>query len=345
MSDFYPLISQWYRRNHRILPWRLTEDPYKIWLSEIIMQQTRVDQGLAYYNKFVEHYPEVSDLAAADEQEVLRLWQGLGYYSRARNLCFAAQQVVDEFDGIFPSRFEDIKSLKGVGDYTASAIASFAFQLPHAVVDGNAFRVLSRYFNDDTPIDTGQGMKVFKAYADEVLSVENPAESNQAIMELGAMVCKPKNPDCENCPLNGTCLSLKEGDPKTLPVKSKKIKVTKRYFHFLIFPSANVQLEKREGKGIWMNMYQFPMIELKEKKLKSEVSAIVKSEYDLDLGTKIFAEKHILTHQHIYATFWKVNKPVEKEGLIESNLVGLDQYPLPRLIERFLENYSEVFSD
>ena len=343
MHHFSLSIQVWYRQNHRKLPWRETKSAYKIWLSEVIMQQTRVDQGLAYYKKFVEHYPDVKNLASADEQEVLRMWQGLGYYSRARNLHFAAKQVVDDFNGVFPDNFKDIKSLKGVGDYTASAIASFAYDLPYAVLDGNAFRVLSRYFNDDTPIDTGLGMKVFKAYAEDVLNKEDPAEFNQAIMEIGAMVCKPKNPDCENCPLSGTCLAFNEGVPTELPVKSKKVKVATRHFHYLICPNNEIQLIKREGKGIWQNMYEFPMLELESKKLKSEVKKIVEEQFSVRLLKKISDEKHILTHQHINATFWEVDQLIKVENIVKTDLDKINDLPLPRLIDRFLENNSDLF--
>ncbi len=343
MSHFALLIQVWYRQNHRILPWRETKDPYKIWLSEVLLQQTRVDQGKSYYNKFIEKYPNIQKLAAAEEQEVLRLWQGLGYYSRARNLLAAAKQVVDGFQGVFPNTYKDIKSLKGVGDYTASAIASFAYDLPYAVLDGNVFRVLSRYFNDNTPIDTGQGVKVFKTYAEQVLNREEPAEFNQAIMEIGAMVCKPRNPDCEICPLADTCLAYNEGDPIQLPVKSKKVKVTTRHFHYLIYPSQEIQLIKREGKGIWQNMFEFPKIELEEKKLKSEIKSIVEEKFEVKLLKKISAEKHILTHQHINATFWIIDQKIKGETIIMAELDAINDYPLPRLIERFLENHGEVF--
>ncbi|WP_107039610.1 A/G-specific adenine glycosylase [Brumimicrobium mesophilum] len=345
MHHFSPSIQVWYRQNYRKLPWRETRNAYKIWLSEVIMQQTRVNQGISYYKKFVEHYPDVSKLAAAEEQEVLRLWQGLGYYSRARNLHFAAQQVVNEFNGVFPDNFKDIKSLKGVGDYTASAIASFAFDLPYAVLDGNAFRVLSRYFNDDTPIDTGQGAKIFKAYADDVLNKEDPAEFNQAIMEIGAMVCKPKNPDCENCPLADTCLAFNEGVPTSLPVKSKKVKVTTRHFHYFIFPSQEIQLIKREGKGIWQNMYEFPVLELEGKKLKSEIKTLVQKKFRVNLLKKISEEKHILTHQHINATFWEVDERLKDGGIVKVDLETINDLPLPRLIERFLEENVGLFME
>nr|WP_299204917.1 A/G-specific adenine glycosylase [uncultured Brumimicrobium sp.] len=343
MHHFALSIRVWYRQNHRELPWRSTKNPYKIWLSEVIMQQTRVDQGLSYYKKILERYPSVEFLAEADEQEVLRLWQGLGYYSRARNMHKAAQQVVDDFGGVFPDNYKDIKSLKGVGDYTASAIASFAYDLPYPVLDGNAFRVLSRYFNDPTPIDTGEGAKVFKAYAEDLISKDDPAEFNQAIMEMGAMMCRPKNPDCENCPLNGTCLSYNEGDPLSLPVKSKKVKVTKRYFHYLLHPESGIALEKRTKKGIWQNMYQFPMLEVEKKIAKSELKKRVKERFGVELTKKVFAEKHILTHQHIEAVFWRVGGEITLVPNVKVDLTTIHDYPLPRLIDRFIENNSELF--
>lgn len=212
MQHFALLIQGWYRQNSRQLPWRNTRDAYKIWLSEIIMQQTRVEQGTKYYYRILEKYPTVYHLARGKEQEILRIWQGLGYYSRAINLHKAAQQIVTDFNGVFPNNYKDIISLKGVGEYTAAAISSFAFDLPYPVLDGNVFRVLARYFNDATPIDTAGGQKVFKIYANEVLNKEEPAEFNQAIMELGALVCKPKNPDCLNCPLKDTCMAFNEGE-------------------------------------------------------------------------------------------------------------------------------------
>jgi A/G-specific adenine glycosylase len=343
MHHFALSIQVWYRQNHRELPWRSTKDPYKIWLSEIIMQQTRVDQGLAYYYKILKAYPTVDQLAKADEQEVLRLWQGLGYYSRARNLHAAAQQVVRDFNGSFPDTHKDIISLKGVGDYTAAAIASFAYDLPFAVLDGNAFRVLSRYFNDPTPIDTGQGVKVFKAYAEAVLNKKEPAEFNQAIMEIGAMVCRPKNPDCENCPLNERCLAYNEGDPLSLPIKAKKVKVTKRYFHYFLHPTSGIHLEKRTGKGIWQNMYQFPTVEVEKKINKKEVGEILAHHFGVKLGKRISSEKHILTHQHIDATFWTIEEEIAGDAYIKTDLADIEAYPLPRLIERFIENNAELF--
>jgi len=344
MHHFGLSIQVWYRQNYRKLPWRATKNPYKVWLSEIIMQQTRVDQGLSYYFKILKKYPTIDLLAQADEQEVLRIWQGLGYYSRARNMHTAAKQVVNDFNGVFPNTYEDIKSLKGVGDYTAAAIASFAYDLPYPVLDGNAFRVLARYFNDPSPIDTGQGKKVFQIYAEEVLNRDEPAEFNQAIMEVGAMVCRPKNPDCENCPLNERCLAYNEGNPLSLPVKAKKIKVSNRFFHFFIYPSAKIQLMQRKGKGIWQNMYQFPMLEVDHQLNKKELKEISEVKLGVQLKNKIFSEKHILTHQHINATFWTVEDEVQGDGYIQTDLTGINVYPLPRLIERFIENNADLFS-
>ncbi len=343
MQHFTLLIQVWYRLNFRQLPWRETKDAYKIWLSEIIMQQTKVDQGIKYYFKIVEKYPTVEHLAKANEQEVLRIWQGLGYYSRARNLHKAAQQIVEDFNGTFPNNYNAIISLKGVGTYTAAAISSFAFDLPYPVLDGNAFRVLARYFNDATPIDTGKGKKVFSSYAESVLNKDEPAEFNQAIMELGALICKPKNPDCLNCPLKETCLAFNEGDPLTLPVKSKKVKVVKRFFHYFVFSGNTIQLEKRDTQGIWKNMYQFPLIEVDKKVQKKELEQMVYTQFGVHLGNKILTKEHKLTHQNIYATFWLIQEKIQNTNYISTDLNSIDQYPLPRLIDWFIENNTKIF--
>lgn len=235
MTDFHRLIVEWYRLNKRDLPWRETQNAYFIWLSEIILQQTRVLQGMNYYLKFISHYPTVHDLANASEQDVLNDWQGLGYYSRARNLHFTAKLISTEMKGVFPSSFNEIKKLKGIGDYTAAAISSFAYNLPQAVVDGNVYRVLSRVFEVHLPIDSTQGKKFFADLAQELISLKEPAIHNQAIMELGAMQCLPVNPICHSCPLNSICLAFSNRTYKELPIKLKKVKVRNRYFHFLIF--------------------------------------------------------------------------------------------------------------
>ena len=347
MQDFSLLIRLWYRQNSRKLPWRKTSNPYFIWLSEIILQQTRVEQGRKYYEKFVDHFPNVGDLASASEEEILNLWQGLGYYSRARNLHYAAQQIVEHFGGSFPTDYKSIKSLKGVGDYTASAIASFAFNLPHAVVDGNVYRVLSRFFADGTPVDTSQGQKLFKAYAEELLSKEDPAEHNQAIMEIGALVCKPKKPDCEKCPLQENCLAYRKVEALNYPVKSKKTKVRDRYFNYLVSGDRNFQFEKRESKGIWQNMYQYPLIETDVQKGLNELQKDVTKEFDVDLLEEIANYTHVLSHQRIHTIFWKVNGDLHSSRkLLDVDVETVDEYPVPRLIHRFLEeNNSEYGSE
>lgn len=344
MGNFSLSITAWYRLNHRHLMWRETKNAYKIWLSEIILQQTRVEQGKAYYQKIVERFPTLQELAAAEEQEVLKLWQGLGYYSRARNLHAAAKQVVDQFAGEFPCDYIDIKSLKGIGDYTAAAIASFAFDLPYPAVDGNVLRVLSRYFNDATPIDTGKGKKLFTHYAEMLIDRKQPALFNQAIMELGAMVCKPKNPDCIICPLQETCEAHREGTQHTLPVKSKKTKVRARYFHFLVFPACQLQLIKRTEKDIWQNMYQLPLIETTKTLTHEKIKQMIEKEQNVTLIRKISSTVHILSHQHIHATFWEVDQPIQSKNNVLVAIDELTHFPLPRLIDRFIEENINLFS-
>lgn len=334
MSDFGRQIIDWYKENKRVLPWRSTKEPYRIWLSEIILQQTRVAQGLAYYERFVKQFPQVEDLAAASEQEVLKLWQGLGYYSRARNLHFAAKQIVEDFGGEFPTSYKEIKSLKGVGDYTAAAIASFAFHLPHPVVDGNVYRLLSRYFNDDIPIDTTQGKKQFQAYADELMLKEEIADFNQAMMEMGAMVCTPKSPTCDVCPLQNSCLARKEGNALDLPVKSKKIKVQDRYLHYIVIEDDTYYLQQRDDKGIWRNMFEFPLLETQKE--SATIQNLAKEKGFEVKGSPIYETKHVLSHQNLHVKFWKAK--AEKEILDQYIKVGhLEDHAIPRVIDRFLE--------
>lgn len=344
MHDFSLSIRFWYRQNKRKLPWRETKNPYLIWLSEIILQQTRVAQGKSYYLKFVNHYPKIENLANADEQEVLNLWQGLGYYSRARNLHFAAKQVIEEFYGVFPAKFEDIKRLKGVGDYTASAIASFAFDLPHAVVDGNVYRVLARYYADSSPIDTSQGQKLFKAYAQDLMPTNDPAEFNQAIMELGALVCTPKNPLCESCPVNEQCSSYLTNNPHNFPVKAKKTKVSNKYFNYFTDSSDQLQIEKRKGKGIWQNMFQLPLIESDKKLTLKDVKNLTSEKWGVKAEIKIAEYQHILSHQKIHASFWRIDSPITNdEEIISVSLDQIQGYPLPRLIDKYLEENNESY--
>ncbi|WP_298548434.1 A/G-specific adenine glycosylase [uncultured Aquimarina sp.] len=343
------LIS-WYLQNKRSMPWRETNDPYHIWLSEIILQQTRVAQGLPYYLSFTDQYPTVFDLANAKEEQVLKLWQGLGYYSRARNLHTTAKYIAGELNGIFPSTYNDLLKLKGVGDYTASAIASICYNEVVPVVDGNVYRVLSRYFNIDTPINSTQGIKEFKKIAFEFIDPEQPATYNQAIMEFGALQCKPQNPYCIVCPLNDSCESLKKGTVSSLPVKLKKLKVKKRYFSYLIFSINEEQtiIKQRTGKGIWQNLYEFPLIESDKdvdltyiKEQEDFKNLMGTKPYDITLYKDEF-KVHKLSHQHLYTRFYvvKMNEKPEING--ELDLVEIEkirEYPVPILLGNFIDSF------
>ncbi len=340
MADFHRLTIDWYRQNKRDLPWRNTKNPYKIWLSEIILQQTRVDQGMNYYLKFIRNYPTVFDLANADEQEILNDWQGLGYYSRARNLHFTAKYIATELNGIFPNQFTEIIKLKGIGEYTASAIASFSFDLPYAVLDGNVYRVLSRVFDISTPIDSTEGKKEFQNLANELIDKENPAEYNQSIMEFGAMLCTPVNPSCEICPLSAKCLSFANNTIKDRPFKEKKTKVRKRYFNFAIFKDNNqILIEKRIAKDIWQHLYQFPLFETEEELNTENVKSFFQERTGLTPFYNSKPVTHILSHQRIFAVFYIFDQfPKQKdENWISITKSKIDDYPLPRLIDRFLE--------
>jgi A/G-specific adenine glycosylase len=345
MHDFSLSIVNWYRQNKRELPWRSTQNPYFILLSEIILQQTRVQQGLPYYMKFVQLFPKVEDLANADEQFVLKTWQGLGYYSRARNLHHTAKTILKEFNGNFPKSYSEIKSLKGVGDYTAAAIASFSYNLPHAVVDGNVYRVLSRYFDENIAYDTSKGKKLFQSYADELLDKQNPAEHNQAIMEIGALICTPKNPLCEKCPLQDQCLALRNETILQRPVKSKKTKVEKIHFYYLFKDMKTIPLEKRTS-GIWKNMYQLPLIESKEKLTLKELKEEVNRKFNIKIIEKqpLLIYKHQLSHRQITAQFWKITDLPQNDGIFEVTKQNeLENYPVPRLIDRFFEEITEQY--
>ncbi len=342
MLQFQELITHWYHQNKRNLPWRTTKNAYVIWLSEIILQQTRVEQGLPYFNKFLQHYPSVSDLATADEQEILNDWQGLGYYSRARNLHKTAKEVVEIYKSEFPSTYNELLKLTGIGPYTAAAIASFAFDEAKAVVDGNVYRVLSRVFDIEEAIDSTQGKKTFELLANELIDKKNPSIYNQAIMEFGALQCVPVNPDCAICPLQFQCLAYQNKTITERPVKSKKTKVRLRYFVYLIEFTANktIRIEKRKEKGIWQHLYQFPLIEfdsIEEKRayLNGLKSDFISKEY-----------KHILSHQQLFASFAIVNQRNEtSESQLEIALSELSNYPIPRLIDKFLEDHVDRINE
>ena len=344
--DFKNKLTYWYSNNKRDLPWRNTQNPYHIWLSEIILQQTQVKQGLPYYDVFIKQYPTVFDLANASEEEVLKLWQGLGYYSRARNLHTTAKYVAFELNGHFPNNYKDLLKLKGVGDYTASAIASIAFNEVAAVVDGNVYRVLSRYFGIKTPINSTDGIKEFKKLASNLIDKEQPAKFNQAIMEFGATQCKPKNPNCTVCPLNDSCIALQKDMIEFLPVKLKKTKVKTRFFNFLVCidNNKNTFLEKRTSKGIWQNLYQFPLLE-SHKSLSSEEFHLLNTEdsvlNNLKFDYSLYNTEdkvHKLSHQHLYTKFWIIET---KE--LPNNSIAIKEiknYPVPVLISSFIDAFN-----
>jgi A/G-specific adenine glycosylase len=343
---FSKTLIHWYSNNKRILPWRETKNPYHIWLSEIILQQTQVKQGLPYYEAFVLKYPTIFHLANAKESEVLKLWQGLGYYSRARNLHTTAKYVANDLKGEFPKTHKELLKLKGVGDYTASAIASICFNEASAVVDGNVYRVLSRYFGIKTPINSSKGAKEFKVLAQELIDKSNPAEFNQAIMEFGATQCKPNNPLCHNCPLSESCMAFNENKIDELPVKIKLAKAKKKHFNFLVFISEDGRtiLEKREGKGIWQNLYQFPLMETQKNIDENKVRVLLEN-HDYINGkpfkVSLYNQEpivHKLSHQHLYTKFWIIDVDQLAVAGIYANKIH--DFAVPILIGNFIEAFN-----
>lgn len=353
-SWFAKKLIGWYHLNKRDLPWRLTKDPYKIWLSEIILQQTQVVQGLNYYLKFISKYPTVKHLAKASEDEVLRLWQGLGYYSRARNLHFAAKSIVLSNKGVFPSSYENIRQLKGVGDYTAAAIASFAYNLPYAVVDGNVYRVLSRVFGIYSPIDTVSAKKEFQILAYQLLDKKDPHTYNQAIMEFGSQFCKPTQPDCESCVLNDKCFAFKKQVQSQLPAKVKKTKIRERHFNYLVLmdKKGQIQIHRRNERDIWQGLYEFTLIESTSELnlntlIKSpEFNKLIGAKYGINFVSKLY--KHVLSHQHLYAKFYVINvnrvfkndviNKTEPKATLAIEPKKLNLYAFPRLIGKFVDD-------
>ena len=342
MDNFLANIYKWYNINKRDLPWRKNKNPYKIWLSEIILQQTRVEQGKNYFNRFIESYPTVKDLADAHEDEVLKHWQGLGYYSRARNLHASAKIIASDYNGTFPNDYKSILALKGVGPYTAAAIASIAFNLPHPAVDGNIYRVLSRYYGIETPIDSTQGKKKFKKLAEELIWEQNPGMHNQALMEFGALQCVPKSPQCENCPVADSCFALKNGVVGQLPVKEKKTKQRHRYFYYYLYDMGDsILLDKRSGNDIWKNLYQLPLVEHENALSDSE---LLKNNLPIEVSPvniKYISgqKKHVLSHQIIHAKMIYLevqaifNNPLP---LIQVNKKDISKFAVSRLVEQFL---------
>jgi A/G-specific adenine glycosylase len=349
---FSQKLLKWYSSNQRTLPWRETNNPYYIWLSEILLQQTRVNQGLPYYKRFVEAFPDINALAKADEQTILRLWQGLGYYSRARNLHATARSIVENHEAKMPNNYEALLKLKGIGKYTAAAIASFAFKEKVAVLDGNVYRVLSRVFGIDKDILSSQGAKEFREKAALLLPADDSHIYNQAVMEFGALQCKPSAPDCNNCTLGSICFANKHGLQSSLPVKIKKLKKKERYFNYLIFrQGAKFFMRKRQDKDIWNGLFEFHLIE--EQKQIQSIDQILESDPLLKKLKKAVLEKesgvykHILTHQTIFARFWilDISKQPHTDKLFSGTALRaysrkqILELPKPVLINNYLQKY------
>ncbi len=334
-NPFTTALLQWHENHGRDLPWRHTTDPYPIWLSEVILQQTRIAQGTAYWERFMKQFPTVESLAAASEDEVLRLWQGLGYYSRARNLHAAAKQIVAM--GSFPKNHEEIRRLKGVGDYTAAAIASFAFGLPHAAIDGNAYRVLSRYYGITTPINTTAAKKEFTALAQQLLPSDRAADFNQAMMDFGATLCTPTSPQCSECPLAEGCDALHTHRIQVLPIKQKTVKMATRHFTFIyIRCQGETAIMRRPAGDIWQGLWQ-PLLIEDEKNVDTVLSGLRKSGQLTLLATGV---KHVLTHRIIMADFYLLETPARPslpDGYLWIPENQIDRYALPRLVERLVE--------
>ena len=337
-------LVEWYSHNKRDLPWRNTSDPYKIWVSEIMLQQTTVRQGLPYYQRFIARFPDVFSLASAPEDEILKLWEGLGYYSRARNMHYSAQLICQEMAGSFPKEYKAIKSLKGVGDYTAAAIASIAFGLSYPVVDGNVIRVISRLLNIKEPVDTKEVLNKIYDASGLLINGQPPSEYNQAIMELGALVCTPKSPKCDNCPVSSFCEAYKLGTVSSIPIKSKKIKKRARFFNYFIIESnGKIILQKRTEKDIWNGLYQFPLLEVEKSDFISEPKAYplnFETPPNIEFDSRVY--KQTLTHQHIHARFYHLNGPLPKlpPPYILVNKVTLSGYAFPKVIDLYLNDKS-----
>ncbi|MFK7899813.1 MAG: A/G-specific adenine glycosylase [Cyclobacteriaceae bacterium] len=344
-ASFSEKLIYWYGNNKRKLPWRNTKDPYTIWISEVILQQTRVAQGLSYYYKFTETFPTVYDLANADQQEVLRVWQGLGYYSRARNMHKAAKQVVESHSGKFPSTYQELLSLTGVGTYTAAAIASFAFGEAVPVIDGNVFRVLSRVFGIDRDIAQAKTKSYFFSVASELISTKKPDLFNQAIMEFGALACTPKKPNCSLCPFSSECIAYSTNKIDLFPVKNKKIKTRKRFFNYAVVQHKDkIFLSKRGKKDIWQDLNDFLLTETKdvsstEDEIITHIATffnIRTSSVTLHKTSKLY--KHVLSHQQIFATFFKVSINSSASSFQDNffTIKEVEKLPKPVLITNYL---------
>lgn len=348
--SFSERLLAWYNSNKRDLPWRNTRDPYQIWLSEIILQQTRVAQGMPYYYKILEKYPNLDALAKADEEEVLSLWQGLGYYSRARNMHFCAKTLQSEYQGIFPKSYSELKKLKGIGDYTAAAIASIAYKEPVPVIDGNVYRVLGRFFGIEEETQTAAGKKKYREIATQLIPQDRPDIFNQAIMEFGALHCLPAQPKCESCVFRDDCFARIHGLQKRFPQKKRKAKIKNRFFNYLIFQDKDMlYLKKRNGNDIWQGLYDFYNLEkddiLDQSHILNALNVISRNKnFSITYESAVY--KHVLTHQHIFAKFFIIDlgkedkKIANKIKMSKYSLEEIKKLPKPILISNFLnQNY------
>lgn len=348
-NDFSRKLFSWYNNNKRILPWLGLKDPYKVWLSEIILQQTRVEQGISYYIKFLKKYPAIQFFAKAPEDEIMKMWEGLGYYSRAGNMITTAKTIVEKHNGIFPDSYESLIQLKGIGNYTANAILSYAFDKPFAVIDANVMRIFSRIYGIKEPVDSLAGKKTIELLAGKLLDKKKPGEFNQAMMDFGSLICKPKNPKCENCPFNNSCIAYKTNSIELYPLKNKKVIKQKRYFNYLVLISGNkIMIEKRTGKDIWKNLYQFPLIEsdkiytLDQLKNNSVYKNMIIHSVTKTTISEIYAQQ--LTHRSIKSRFFIIEcnnlKDVHIPEAAFIHLKDLKNYSFPGTIRNFLKRNS-----
>nr|WP_297307410.1 A/G-specific adenine glycosylase [uncultured Flavobacterium sp.] len=341
--SFSKILIDWYSLNKRNLPWRNTTNPYHIWLSEIILQQTRVNQGLPYFEAFISNFPTISDLANASEDEVLKLWQGLGYYSRARNLHTTAKFISANLNGFFPKQYKELIKLKGIGPYTAAAIASFAYKEEIAVVDGNVFRVISRYFGIFDDISTARTRTLFQNLANELICNSQPDIFNQAIMDFGALQCIPKNPDCLNCVFQESCYAFRNNKITDLPIKLSKTKVSNRFLNFLIYKDKHnfTILEQRTEKGIWQNLYQFPVIETSKTTSLKEIESILNNK-EAKITKLNFEEIiHKLSHQKLHINFWEINL----NEILDDRKIAVDElgkFAFPIVLWNFIKTHYEI---
>lgn len=344
MPQFHKILNDWYKQNKRDLPWRTNHMPYYVWVSEIILQQTRVDQGTDYFLRFIEKFPDIQSLASAPEIEVLKIWQGLGYYSRARNMHIAARQVMDDFNGQFPATYDNLKKLKGIGDYTAAAIASISFGLPYAAIDGNVYRVLSRIFGITTPVDSTKGKIEFSNLATELIDQQNPGTFNEALMEFGALQCTPRNPGCTMCPFQGQCIAFSMAAITQFPVKTNKVKVRHRFFNYLYLEhEKSIFLEKRDTNDIWQNLYQLPLIETSkamtiEELLTNEKFKTLFGNSSIRIESVSGEIIHLLAHQKLHVRFINISasKPYSAHNWIKIRPEDVSEFPIPKLIDNFL---------